>query len=242
MPEDRLFAVATELADALDGDFDAARSAAVLAARAAEIFGAATAVLLLDGPDGRPRLAADSGPRVRTLEAGELREGRGPAFDALRTHANVRCDDLKAPGLPWISFAESAAQQGFRSVDVLPLRIRERVFGALSLLHDGSGGLSPAELTVASALARLAAIGFYQQQRVRERERRSQALQAELDRRVVTEQAVGVLSSRWRARIPLAREHLRAIAHAHEQELHVVAAVVVKSAGRPVGGMSPQAG
>jgi len=229
---DRLLAVATELADALAGDFDATRSAVVLAARAAETLGAATVVLLLDGPDGRPRLAADSGARVRTLDTGQLRDGWGPAFDAVRTHANVRCDDLHAPGCPWAKFAQTAARQGFRSVDVLPLLVRERVFGTLSLVRDDAGGLSPAELAVASALARLAAIGFFQQQRVRERELRSHALQVELDRRVVTEQAVGVLSSRWRARIPLAREHLTAIAHAHEQELHDAAAVVVGSASR----------
>lgn len=228
-----MLAVAIELADALAGDFDPARSAGVLAARAAEIFGADAAVSLLDAPDGRPRLAADSGARVRTLEMAQLRDERGPAFDALRAHANVRCADLRAPGLPWTSFAETAARQGFRSVEVLPLQARERVFGTLSLLRDEPGGLSPAELTVAAALARLAAIGFFQQQRVRERELRGRALQAELDRRVVTEQAVGVLSSRWRARIPLAREHLAAIAHAHEQELHDAAAAVVGSANRP---------
>ncbi len=233
MSEDRILAVAAELADVLAGDFDAARSARLLAVRAAATFGASAAVLLLDGPDGRPRLAGDSGARVHTLEAGQLAERRGPAFDALRVRRVVRCADLRAPGCAWTSFAETAARQGFRSVDVLPLQVRERVFGTLSLVMDGPGGLSPDELALASSLTRMAAIGFFQQQRMREREIRSQALQAELDRRVVTEQAVGVLSSRWRAQIALAREHLASIAHAHEQELHVAAAVVVRSANRP---------
>ena len=97
MPEDRLLAVATELADALADGFEVAR---VLAERSAEVFGTATAVLLLDGPDGRPRLAADSGARVRVLEAGQLQDGRGPAFDALRAHVPARCADLLAPGCP----------------------------------------------------------------------------------------------------------------------------------------------
>ena len=232
LPEDRLLAVAAELADALAGDFDATESAAVLAARAAEILGAATAVLLLDGPDGKPRLAADSGARTRAVETDQLANGWGPAFDALRAHVIVQCADLLAPGCRWPSFAETAARQGFRSVDVLLLQVRERVIGTLSLMRDEPGGLSPAELALASALARMAAIGLYQQHRVREREIRGRTLQAELDRNVVTEQAVGVLSSRWRARIPFAREHLRAIAHAHEQELHDAAAVVVRSASR----------
>ena len=232
MPEDRLLAVVTELADALAGDLGATQSASVLAARATEVLGVAAAVLLLDGPDGKLRLAAYSGERVRTLEAGQVADGRGPAFDALRAHVTVQCADLLAPGCRWVSFADTAARQGFRSVDVLPLQIRERVFGTLSLVRDDPGGLSPAELALASALARMAAIGLYQQHRVREREIRGRVLQAELDRNVVTEQAVGVLSSRWRARIPYAREHLRAIAHAHEQEIHDAATVVVRSASR----------
>jgi len=112
------------------------------------------------------------------------------------------------------------------------LRARDRILGVLCLFGTGPGGLTAAGLRIASVLARLAAIGLVQERRIRERTEHGRALQDDLDRRIVVEQATGVLAERWRTSAQVAAETLGAIARAQGVPLHIAAAAVVASAIR----------
>jgi len=51
--------------------------------------------------------------------------------------------DLRQATARWPAFAPHAARLGFRSVHAIPLRLRRRVIGALSLFGTDTGGLDP---------------------------------------------------------------------------------------------------
>ncbi|MFE4964441.1 GAF domain-containing protein [Streptomyces sp. NPDC056660] len=63
----------------------------------------------------------------------------------------------------WPQFARSAQDTGFISTNALPLRLRGRVIGALSLFRAGPEPLAEEDLTLAQALADVATIAILQQ-------------------------------------------------------------------------------
>src|SRR5438045_8486888 len=78
---------------------------------------------------------------MRLVELFELQIAEGPCFEAYRTQAAVRCDSPEEAAQRWPRFAPVAAENGYRAVSAVPMRLRAQVIGALNLFSSHPGGL-----------------------------------------------------------------------------------------------------
>ena len=185
-----------DLADTMVADFDIIDFLHMLTDRSVALLAASAAGVVLADPRGELRVAAASSEEVGLLELFQLQNDQGPCLECFRTGRPVTAGDLAGPDQRWPRFAQAAAQSGFRTVQALPMRLRDQVIGALNLFGAGPGLLSPADLRIGQALADVATIGLLHERNVRRRETVAEQLQAALNSRVVIEQAKGKLAER----------------------------------------------
>jgi GAF domain-containing protein len=91
-------------------------------------------------------------------------------------------------------FAPRAVQAGFRSVHAFPLRVRQKVIGALNVFGATVGAdFDDADVPIVQALADVATIGLLQQRALLREQTLTDQLQHALRSRVIIEQAKGVI-------------------------------------------------
>jgi transcriptional regulator with GAF, ATPase, and Fis domain len=230
MDADLLTDTLVELADTMVADFDVIDFLHLLTHRSIALLSASAAGVMLADPRGELRVAASSNEAAGLLELFQIQNDQGPCLDCYRTGHPVSATDLAGPGQRWPRFAAAATQSGFRSVEALPMRLREQVIGALNLFRAGPGPLDPAELRVGQALADVATIGLLHERNVRRSDTLAEQLQAALNSRVVIEQAKGKLAERLGMDMDQAFTLLRDYARNSNQKLTDVARNFVTSA------------
>jgi ANTAR domain-containing protein/GAF domain-containing protein len=219
-----------ELADTMVAEFDVIDFLHLLTDRSVALLGASAAGVVLADPRGELRVAAASSEEAGLLELFQLQNDQGPCLDCFRTGRPVTAGDLTGSGQRWPRFAEAAARYGFRTVDALPMRLRDQVIGALNLFRAEPGPIDPADLRIGQALADVATIGLLHERNVRRREAVAEQLQAALNSRVVIEQAKGKLAERLSIDMDRAFNMLRDYARNTNQHLTDVARTLVESA------------
>jgi GAF domain-containing protein len=195
MDADLLSDTFVELADTMVADFDVIDFLQLLTDRSVMLLSAAAAGVMLADPRGELRVAASSNEAAGLLELFQLQNDQGPCLECFRTGQPVTAD-IASQGQRWPQFAAAAAESGFRTVQALPMRLRDQVIGALNLFRAAPGPFDPAELRLGQALADVATIGLLHERNVRRSETVAEQLQAALNSRVVIEQAKGKLAER----------------------------------------------
>jgi transcriptional regulator with GAF, ATPase, and Fis domain len=185
-----------DLADTMVADFDVIDFLHILTDRSATLLAVSAAGVMLADPRGELRVAAASSEAAGLIELFQIQNDEGPCLDCFRTAQPVTAADLTGPGQRWPQFAAAAAREGFRSVEALPMRLRNEVIGALNLFRAAPEPLSQADLRIGQALADVATIGLLQERAVRRMETVAEQLQGALNSRVVVEQAKGKLAER----------------------------------------------
>jgi hypothetical protein len=216
-----------ELADTMVAEFDVIDFLHLLTDRSVALLGASAAGVVLADPRGELRVAAASSEEVGLLELFQLQNDQGPCLDCFRTGRPVTADDLTGPCQRWPRFAEAATRSGFRTVEALPMRLRDQIIGALNLFRAEPGPIDPADLRIGQALADVATIGLLHERNVRRREAVAEQLQAALNSRVVIEQAKGKLAERLSIDMDRAFNMLRDYARNTNQHLTDVARALV---------------
>jgi transcriptional regulator with GAF, ATPase, and Fis domain len=230
MDSELLSGTFVDLADTLVADFDVVDFLHMLAERSVTLLAASAAGVVLADPRGELRVAAASSQEAGLMELFQIQNDQGPCLDCFRTGQPVTAADLTGPGQRWPRFAAAASQAGFRSVEALPMRLREEVIGALNLFRARPGPLDPAELRIGQALADVATIGLLQERSLRRGEIVAEQLQGALNSRVVIEQAKGKLAERLSIDTDQAFAILREYARNSNQRLTNVARTFVDSA------------
>jgi GAF domain-containing protein len=164
------------------------------------------------------------------LELFQVHNDQGPCMDCLRTAQAVTAADLAGPDQRWPRFASAAVNAGFRTVQALPMRLRDEVIGALNLFGAETAAFNPEDLRIGQALADVATIGLLQQRNRRTREQHAGQLQSAPNSRVIIEQAKGKLAERLSIDIDHAFKILRDYARNSNQRLTDVARNFVDSA------------
>jgi transcriptional regulator with GAF, ATPase, and Fis domain len=223
MDTDLLSDTFVELADTMVADFDVIDFLHLLTDRTVRLLAADAAGVVLADPRGQLRVAAASSEEAGLLELFQLQKDQGPCLDCFRTGRAVTATDLAGLAQRWPRFAEAAIQAGFATVEALPMRLRDQVIGALNMFRAAPGGLDPADLRIAQALADVATIGLLHERNVRRRDTVAEQLQAALNSRVVIEQAKGKLAERLGIDMDRAFAMLRDYARASNQHLTDVA-------------------
>jgi transcriptional regulator with GAF, ATPase, and Fis domain len=219
-----------ELADTMVADFDVIDFLHLLTDRSVALLSASAAGVMLADPRGELRVAASSNEAAGLLELFQIQNDQGPCLDCFRTGQPVSATDLAGPGQQWPRFATAATQAGFRTVEALPMRLRDQVIGALNLFRADPGPFDPAELRLGQALADVATIGLLHERNVRRSDTVTEQLQGALNSRVIIEQAKGKLAERLGMDMDQAFTLLRDYARNSNQRLTDVARNFVTSA------------
>ena len=159
-----------------------------------------------------------------------------------RTGAVVQCDVLSLAADRWPLFAPAARESGYSAVCALPMRLRERVIGAMNLFNAAPGALDAAEVELGRALADVATIRILQERAVRRSEEIAGQLQGALDSRVLIEQAKSTLAQRLGISVDQAFAALRSHARSTNSKITEVAVAVVSDRLPISAPASPQAG
>ena len=239
VPAERVAEVFVEAADTLVDEFDLIEFLQRVTTRTSELVGAAAAGLLLADNQGRLQLMAASDERAKMLEVFQIQAREGPCQDCFRQGSAVTNTDLQEAHAQWPLFAPRAVAAGFRSVHAFPLRLRQRVIGALNLFGNNVGQMPTGDMRVIQALADIATIGLLQERAIRAGEVLTEQLQSALHSRIVIEQAKGILAELHGCSTDEASEMLRAYCHQHEMRLGAVAQAVAADP-TSVPGLSPR--
>jgi GAF domain-containing protein len=190
----RLSEVFVTVADTLVGDFDVIEFLQMVTGYTSELSQTRAAGMLLVGPQGHLQLMAASDERAEMLELFQLQAHEGPCQDCFRNGEQVINADLEAATAKWPQFAPTAVAAGYRSVHAFPMRLRDDVIGALNLFGDHPGDMTSDVARIVQALADVATIGLLQERAARRAEVVRSQLQNALNRRIVIEQAKGILA------------------------------------------------
>jgi GAF domain-containing protein len=223
MDTDLLSDTFIDLADTMVADFDVIDFLHLLTDRSVRLLAAAAAGVVLADPRGELRVAAASSEEAGLVELFQLQNDQGPCLDCFRTGRPISAADLTGPDQRWPRFAQAATQAGFRTVEALPMRLRDQVIGALNLFRAEPDPFDTADLRIAQALADVATIGLLHERNVRRSETVAEQLQAALNSRVMIEQAKGKLAERYGIDMDRAFRMLREYARNTNQHLTDVA-------------------
>ncbi|WP_285500966.1 GAF and ANTAR domain-containing protein [Actinokineospora sp. NBRC 105648] len=231
--DQRLASTFVALADTLVADFDVLDFLGLLTERAVELLAVDAAGVILSDQRGGWRPAAASSEHAHLVEVFAAQTKQGPCLDCVRTGAVVTSADLADERRRWPQFAPVAVSAGFRAACAVPMRLRDDVIGALTLLSAEPVAIDDASVALGRALADVATIGILQQRAIRHDEIVAEQLQTALHHRTVVEQAKGVLAELGGLDMHQAYTALRAHARAHRRRLSEVAHDVATGALDP---------
>ena len=215
------------LSDTLVDDFDVIEFLHYLTERCVEFGPVDDAAVMLAAPNGHLQAVAASTERSHLLELFELQNVEGPCLDAFREGTVVASDDLNKEHARWPTFAPHAVEVGYRAVHSIPLKLRERIIGALNLLSAEPGAVSPADANVLRALADIATVGVLQERTIAGLGTHASGLELALTSRIRIEQAKGILAERHQLTVDDAFDLLRTYARRRGLRLTDVAIGVV---------------
>ncbi len=225
--EGRLLETFATLADTLVADYDVVDLLQLLVDRCGDLLDTTAAGILLADANGELEVMASTSEAGRLVETMQLSAESGPCIKSFLTGKVVSVPDISQGPEEWNAFRDSALDQGFHSVHAIPMRLRETTIGTLNLLRETSGELDPQDATAAQAFADVATIGILHERSLRESAILAEQLQTALNRRVVIEQAKGVVSYTRGVPVDEAFAIMRHYARSHQLPISQVAASLV---------------
>ncbi len=225
--QQRLLETFVKLADTLIDDYDVVDLLQLLVDTCRDVLDTTAAGILLADSRGELEVVASTSEASRLVEMMQLSAEQGPCIESYRSGRSVSVPDIEVSKDEWWQFRGSALAQGFRSMDALPLRLRDTTLGTLNLLRSEPGAAPEDTIRAAQAFADVATIGILHERTLRESAILSEQLQAALNSRIVIEQAKGVISHTKGVSIDDAFALMRQYARSHSVGLSIVAARIV---------------
>jgi len=225
--QQRLLETFVKLADTLIDDYDVVDLLQVLVDTCRDVLDTTAAGILLADSRGELEVVASTSEASRLVEIMQLSAEQGPCIESYRSGRSVSVPDIEVSKDEWWQFRGSALAQGFRSMDALPLRLRDTTIGTLNLLRSEPGAAPEDTIRAAQAFADVATIGILHERTLRESAILSEQLRAALNSRIVIEQAKGVISHTRGVSIDDAFALMRQYARSHSVGLSIVAARIV---------------
>lgn len=223
----RLMETMARLADTLVADFDVVDLMQTLVDTCRDQLDTAAAGILLADSEGELEVIASTSEASRLVEMMQLSAEAGPCIECFTTGQVVSVPDISEAPSTWDRFRQSAVEQGFASVHAIPMRLRDTTIGTLNLLREHTGELDPRDAVAAQAFADVATIGILHERSIREKTVLAEQLQTALNRRIVIEQAKGVVAHTNQVPVDEAFGLIRGYARSHQLPISQVAARLV---------------
>jgi GAF domain-containing protein len=214
--EVRLGNLFVTLADTLVDGFDLNDLLQTLVDETTALLPVEAAALFLADPDGALRVATATSSHARAVEVVILEAKASPCIVAYENGQQTGVDDLDDAKPEWSDYADILRAAGYRAHHAIPMRLRSRTIGVLSLFSENPYAPSTVDAGVAQALADAATISILQMHQTSENIELSQQLQHALDSRVLIEQAKGVIAQTHQISI----DEAFAILRAHARNTH----------------------
>ena len=214
------------VASSLATGYDVVDLLSTLTTECAQLLDVASAGLLLADQLGVLHVLAASSEHARLLEVTQLKGDEGPCVDCYRTGKPIAVPDLDDVVLRWPLFVAAAQSVGFASVHALPMRLGSNVLGALGLFGTTAGALNDDDLSLGQALADVASVALVQDTSAADKAVINEHLQRALTRRVIIEQAKGVIAQQGQLEMGVAFEVLRRYARNNDLRVTNVAHAV----------------
>lgn len=198
-----------------------------------ELAESVTAVLQLAGSgvtlheDGRLRFVTAVSEPFEELERVQERHQRGPCRDAFGTGQPVFVTDVRVEQARWPEYTVAARRLGVAGVAGIPMRLSDKVIGALNIYAAEPRTWTEEDLAVAQVLADVATSYLVNASTQRQLEQLTEQLQQALTSRVVIEQAKGITAHDRGVSVDQAFTLLRSYARSNNLTLVAVADAVV---------------
>lgn len=193
--ERALLGALVDITDGLVTTYDSADLLHRLTGHCVALLAGGAAGILLADPERRLRVVAASTEDLHTVQLLAVEGEQGPCVDCLRTGQPVHVPDLRAAADRWPEWVELALVQGYRAAYATPMRLRENVIGALTIVATSTDALPGGDLHAARALADVATITLLTHAAADRSDTLAAQLRSALDSRVVIEQAKGVVAT-----------------------------------------------
>ncbi|HTQ89024.1 MAG TPA: GAF and ANTAR domain-containing protein [Streptosporangiaceae bacterium] len=181
-----------EVAQLLEGDEIPDEALRRLTTLAAELVPGGTAAAVTIAMASGALTFAASDERLEELHRLQLDDSAGPVLETLRHNEPRRVDDTTAE-CRWPEFCLAAAEAGFASCLVLPLRTDRQPAGAVALYGHEPNVFRGAAHDIALLVAAQGGIAAHNAALYRTCRRMVESLHAGLESRAVIEQAKGIL-------------------------------------------------
>lgn len=227
--ERRVTSTLVQLADTLVAGYDDVEMFYNLVESCTEVLPVDHAGLMLADPAGDLHVVAATSEVTHLIELLQIQNEQGPCLDAFRSGHLVESGPLAGPEAQqrWPELTEAASDAGFGTITALPMRLRDRILGALNLFRVAPEPLSSDDLAVARAFANIATISILQARATGDAREIIEQLQRALDTRVVIEQAKGYIAQFSQLTMDQAFNRIRSYARGNHLLLRDVASDIV---------------
>ena len=183
-------------------------------------------VTMADG-SGRLRFVTAVSQASGDLERNQEQQQAGPCRDAFDTGEVVRVTDVRKESSRWPEFSATAARLSVAGVAGIPMRLADKVIGALNLYSSEAREWTDEDIAVAGVLADVATSYVVNASKLRQQEQLSEQLQQALESRVIIEQAKGITAQQKSVSVDDAYQMIRRHARNNNASLRVVAEAIV---------------
>lgn len=214
-----------QFTEMLVSDYDVHEVLEDLAARLTELLSLSGSGVTV-AVEGRLRAVSTIPPHLSDLERYQEQTQVGPGAEAFSSGHPVVVADLLAEER-WPQYRQVAHRLGMRAVAGVPMRLGDRVVGALNLYNAEARQWDDDDLTMARLLANLATSFLIHSESLDQQSVQNAQLRRALESRVVIEQAKGVLAEAHGTDVVAAFERIRSHARQHNVRVAEVARGIV---------------
>jgi len=176
---------------------------------------------------GRLRFITAVSQASEELERNQEQLQAGPCRDVYDTGEVVRITDVRLETTRWPELAATATRLSIAGVAGIPMRLADRVIGALNLYDRQPREWSDEDMAVAAVLADVATSYVVNASNLRQQEQLSEQLKQALESRIVIEQAKGITSQKNAVTIDQAYHLIRGHARSNNASLRTVSEAIV---------------
>jgi hypothetical protein len=217
-----------ELADTLVADFDVVDFLTMLVTRCTTLLDGPEVGLAVANRSDELRVLASSSERMKVLELVEVQRDEGPCRDAFHSGRQIINQQVDLVESRWPHFVPLARSAGFQMLHAIPMRLRGNSIGSINIFDASLREMTVHEASMVQALADVATIGILQERIASDSEVLTAQLTEALDRRIVIEQAKGVVAENLKTTMDEAFTLLRSYARNGNLRLTEVARAVTE--------------